>query len=59
MFRMWDVRDVGVQDVGCSGCRMLGMCDVWHAGCSGWGVFGMFTGMWYVDLQNAVKSLSL
>ena len=29
----------------CSGCGMFGMWDVG---------FGMITGMWYVDLQNAL-----
>ena len=45
MFRMWDVRDVGYADVGCSGCGMRGMWDVRDVGC----------GMWDVDLQNAEK----
>ena len=55
MFGMWDVRDVG-----CSGCGMLGMWDVEDVGRWGCGMFwiwdvgyGMFTGMWNVDLQNA------
>ena len=46
MFRMWDVRDVG-----CSGCGMSGMRDVRDVG------FGMFAGMWDVDLQNAGELL--
>ena len=56
MFGMWDVRDVGcgilgmwvVWNVGCLGCGMLG---VWDLGC------GMFSRMWDVDLQNALKLL--
>ena len=61
MFGMWDVREVGcsgggmfgrwdVRDVGCSGCGMFGM---WDVGC------GMFAGMWYVDLQNALLNFLL
>ena len=34
---MWDV-----QDVGCSGCGMLGMWDVGDVGCLGCGMFGMW-----------------
>ena len=62
MFGMWDV-----QDVGCSGCGMFGMWDVRDEGCSGCGMFGMwdvrdvgfgmFAGMWDVDLQNAGELL--
>ena len=61
MFRMWNVRDVG-----CSGCKMFGMWDVRDVGCSGYGMYAvwdvrdvgsrMFTGMWDVDLQNAVEN---
>ena len=47
---MWDVREVGCREVGCSGCGMFGMWDVRYVGCS---VCGMFAGMWDVDLQNA------
>ena len=54
---MWDVWNVG-----CLGCGMFGMWDVQDAGCSGCGMFGMwdvecgmFTGMWDVDLQNAIS----
>ena len=70
MLGMWDVWDMGcwgcgmlgmwnVQDVGCG---MLGMWDVRDVGCLGCGMFrmwdvgyGMFAGMWDVDLQNAVS----
>ena len=48
MFGVWDVGDVG-----CWGCGMLGMWDVRDVEC--WGC-GMFTGMWDVDLQNALDS---
>ena len=48
--------------MGCLGCGMFGMWDVQDAGCSGCGMFGMwdvecgmFTGMWDVDLQNAIS----
>ena len=40
-----------VRDVGCSGCGMFGMWDVRDVG------FGMFAGMWDVDLQNAGELL--
>ena len=58
MFGIWDVGDVGLQDVGCSGCGMLGMWDVRDVGCGIWDVcrdlgYGMFAGMWDIDLQNA------
>ena len=59
MFGMWDVRDVG-----CSGGGMFGMWDVRDVGCSACGMFGMwdvgygmFAGMWDVDLQNAYIAL--
>ena len=42
---MWDVWNVG-----CLECGMFGMWDVRDVGC------GMVTGMWDVDLQNAVFS---
>ena len=61
---MWDV-----EDMGCSGCGMLGMLGMWdvgNVGCSGCGMFGMwnvgdvgcsgcgmFTAIPDVDLQNA------
>ena len=55
MLGMWDVGDVG-----CSGCGMFGMWGVRDVGWWGCGMFwiwnvgyGMFTGMWNVDLQNA------
>ena len=61
MFEMWNVRDVG-----CSGCKMFGMWNVRDVGCSGYGMYAvwdvrdvgsrMFTGMWDVDLQNAVEN---
>ena len=58
MFRMWDVWDVA-----CSGCGMFRMWDVQGVGCSGCGMFGiwdvrygMFAGMWDVNLQNALIS---
>ena len=60
MFGIWDILDVG-----CSGCGMFGMWDVRDVGCSRCGMFGMwdvrdvgcemFSGMWDVDLQNAVR----
>ena len=37
---MWDV-----EDMGCSGCGMLGMLGMWdggYVGCSGCGMFGMW-----------------
>ena len=61
MFEMWNVRGVG-----CSGCKMFGMWNVRDVGCSGYGMYAvwdvrdvgsrMFTGMWDVDLQNAVEN---
>ena len=64
MFGMWDVWDVGglgngrfgmwdVWGVRCWRCGMLGMWNVGDVGCPG---CGMFTGMWDVDLQNALDS---
>ena len=66
MLSMWDVGDVGmlgiwnVADLGCSGCGMFEIWDVGYVGCSGCGLFrmwdvgfGVFAGMWDVDLQNA------
>ena len=59
MFGMWDVRDVG-----CWKCGILGMWVVWNVGCLGCGMLGvwdlgcgMFSRMWDVDLQNALKLL--
>ena len=50
-----------IEDMGCWGCEILGMWDVWDVECSGSGMIGMwdvgcgmFSGMWDVDLQNAI-----
>ena len=42
MFWMWDVQDVDIRDVGCSGCGMFGMWNVRDVECSGCGMFGMW-----------------
>ena len=39
---MWNVRDVGFPDMGCLGCEMFGMWNVWDVGCSGCRIFGMW-----------------